>query len=123
MPVRLLADENIPAQGIEELRVAGIDVLSVREHAPGIADEEVLRLAVAQSRVLVTFDRDYGELIFGLGRTPPHSVIYFRIFPSDSREVSERVLALLGDPESIDRSMVIVSKQGVRRRRFRKVGP
>lgn len=121
MPARLLADENIPAKAIEALRVAGCDLLSVREHAPGITDEEVLRLAVAQGRVLVTFDRDFGELIFGQRRTPPPSVIYFRIFPSDSREVSDTVLSLLVDPESIDGSMVIVSRQGVRRRRFHKV--
>ena len=122
MPARLLADENIPAKAIEALRLAGLDVLSVREHAPGITDEEVLRLAVAQGRVLVTFDRDYGELIFGQGKTPPPGVIYFRILPSDSREVSDAVLALLADPEPIDGSMVIVSRQGVRRRRFHKLG-
>lgn len=121
MPARLLADENIPAKAIEALRVAGLDAFSIREHAPGITDEEVLRLAVAQSRVLVTFDRDFGELIFGHGRTPPPSVIYFRIVPSDSREVSDTVLSLLVEPESIYGSMVIVSRQGVRRRRFPKV--
>lgn len=122
MPARLLADENIPAKAIEALRVAGLDLLSVREHAPGITDEDVLRLAVEQCRILVTFDRDFGELIFGQGRTPPPSVIFFRIFPSDSREVSDTVLSLLVDPESIDSSMVIVSRQGVRRRRFHRVG-
>ena len=121
MPARLLADENIPAKAIEALRVAGLDVLSIREHAPGISDEEVLRLAVAQDRVLVTFDRDYGELIFGQGRTPPPSIIFIRIFPPDSKEVSHAVLSLLVDPEPIDGAMVIVSRQGVRRRRFHKV--
>ena len=121
MPARLLADENIPAKAILAFRVAGLDVVSIREHAPGITDEEVLRLAVAQGRVLVTFDRDFGELIFGQGRTPPPSVIYFRIFPSDSRDVIDMVLSLLVDPESIVGSMVIQSRQGVRRRRFPKV--
>lgn len=121
MPARLLADENIPVKAIEALRVAGLDVLSVREQAPGITDEEVLRLAVAQGRVLVTFDRDFGELIFGQGRTPPPSIIYFRIVPPDWREVSDRVLSLLVDPESIYGSIVIVSRQGLRRRRFPKV--
>ena len=122
MPARLLADENIPARAIEALRVAGLDVLSIREHSPGISDDEVLRLAVAQARVIVTFDRDYGELIFGQGRTPPPSLIYFRTFPPESPEVCTTVLAMLVDPEPIDGAMVIVSRQGVRRRRFHKAG-
>ena len=122
MPARLIADENVPAKAIEALRSAGLDVLSVREHSPGITDDEVLRLAVAQHGVLVTFDRDYGELIFGRGLPSPPSVIYFRIIPRDSREVSDAVLALLADRDPIDGAMIVVSRQGVRRRRFHRVG-
>jgi len=120
VPARLLADENIPAEAIDALRRAGWDVLSIRERVPGTADVEVLRLAVAQGCVLITFDRDYGELIFGQGYTPPPSVLYFRIVPVDPREVSDMVLSLLADPDSIDGSMVVVSRQGIRRRRFHK---
>ena len=87
---------------------------------PGTADEEVLRLAVAQGCVLITFDRDYGELIFGQGYTPPPSVFYFRIVPVGPREVRDMVFSLLADPDSIDGSMVVVSRQGIRRRRFHK---
>jgi predicted nuclease of predicted toxin-antitoxin system len=120
VPAKLLADENIPAKAIDALRDAGYDVLSIRERAPGVADQEVLRIAVAQGRVLVTFDRDYGELVFGQGNTPPPSIFYCRTFPADSSEVSDTVRSLLVDPGSNDGSMVIVSQQGIRRRRFPK---
>ena len=122
MPSKLLADENIPAKAIEALRDAGCDLLSVRETAAGVSDEEVLRIAVAQGRILVTFDRDYGELIFGEGREPPPSIIYFRVFPTGPGDVSDAVLSLLADSNAIDGAMVIVSSQGIRRRRFHKVG-
>ena len=56
----LLADENVPAKAIEILRARGIDVVAIRELSPGIADEAVLDLAVAEVRILVSFDRDYG---------------------------------------------------------------
>ena len=118
MPARLLADENIPARAVDALRDAGCDVLSIREHAPESADDEVLRIAVAQGRILLTFDRDYGELIFGQSHAAPPSVIYFRTYPAGPREVSGAVLSLLADAESINDSMVIVSRQGIRRRRF-----
>lgn len=121
MPARLLADENIPARAIDALRDAGSDVLSIREHAPESTDDEVLRIAVAHGRILLTFDRDYGELIFGQGHAAPPSVFYFRSFPVDPREVSDTVLSLLADAESINDSMVIVSRQGIRRRRFPRI--
>ncbi len=118
MPVKLLADENIPAGAINALRNAGWDVVSIREIAPGIADAEVLRLAVDQSRLLVTFDRDFGELIFRQDVVPPPSVIYFRALPASPLEVSDVIVSLLEDPDSIFGAMVVISHQGIRRRRF-----
>jgi predicted nuclease of predicted toxin-antitoxin system len=116
----LLADENIPMPVIEVLRVAGHDVLSIRESAPGSPDEAVLRLAVAKNRILVTFDRDYGELVFGMGLEPPPSIIYLRFAPASASAVSDAILSLLADPGSVVGSMVIVSRQGIRQRRFRR---
>ena len=66
----------------------------------------------------MTFDRDYGELIFGQGHAAPPSVFYFRMVPVDPREVSDTVFSLLADAEPNNDSMVIVSRQGIRRRRF-----
>ena len=60
--MKLLADENIPLVSVRGLRDLGHDIVSIAEQSPGISDEEVLRLSRAQGRVIVTFDRDYGEL-------------------------------------------------------------
>jgi uncharacterized protein with PIN domain len=45
------------------LRTEGFDVLSISELSPGISDDVVLKLARDQGRILLTFDRDYGELV------------------------------------------------------------
>jgi predicted nuclease of predicted toxin-antitoxin system len=50
------------------LRNAGHDVLCVSEVAPGAHDEDVLRLANIESRVVLTNDKDFGELIYREGR-------------------------------------------------------
>jgi predicted nuclease of predicted toxin-antitoxin system len=116
----LLADENIPAGTISQLRQRGFDVLSVREVSPGISDDAVLQLATQQQRILVSFDRDYGELIFKQGRPAPPAVIYFRLQPSSPEELTELLVWLLGDGAgSINDKMVIVRKQGVRERPLR----
>ena len=59
--MRLLANENIPIATVVALRDAGYDVTSLFETTPGIADEKALALAREQGRILVTFDRDYGN--------------------------------------------------------------
>lgn len=75
----LLTDENFPAPSVAYLRAAGFDVVSVTEYRPGISDTEVLNLAVAQARWLITFDRDYGELVFAQQQAHPIALLYLRL--------------------------------------------
>jgi predicted nuclease of predicted toxin-antitoxin system len=64
MSIRLLLNENFPAPAVAVLRESGFDVLAIAETFAGITDQEVLALAVREQRWLVTFDRDYGDLLF-----------------------------------------------------------
>ena len=59
--MRFLADENCPRAAVAALEVAGHDVAWVRLAAPG-ADADVLAAAARKGRVLLTFDKDFGEL-------------------------------------------------------------
>lgn len=61
--MRFLADENISRLIIERLRVAGFDVTSVAETNPGASDNYVLASASSEDRILITEDRDFGELV------------------------------------------------------------
>jgi len=62
--MKLLANENIPAALTRSLRAAGHNVNWVSEISPGITDTQVIELAIQQDRILVTFDKDFGELAF-----------------------------------------------------------
>lgn len=68
--MRLLANENFPTSSVDLLRRAQHDVSSIAEESPGIKDDAVLARAVQQERLILTFDRDYGELIFRRGHAP-----------------------------------------------------
>ena len=61
--MRFLADENISRQVISRLRVAGFEVVSISETRPGIPDEDVLHVADTEECILITEDRDFGELV------------------------------------------------------------
>jgi len=62
--VRLLADENIEKPVVEHLRAEGHDVLYVMEMGRGVTDDHVLALAKREKALLVTLDKDFGELVF-----------------------------------------------------------
>ena len=69
--MRWLADECIAASLVDFLRRAGHDVLYVAEHASSSDDIEIVERAVREDRLLLTEDKDFGDLIFRGGRMAP----------------------------------------------------
>jgi predicted nuclease of predicted toxin-antitoxin system len=61
--MRFLADENVSSSVIRRLRAGGLDVVSIGETRSGAPDKEVLDAADAEGRILITEDRDFGELV------------------------------------------------------------
>lgn len=66
--MKLYADEGVDRQIVEALRAAGFDVAYAAEIDPSAADDEVLGKAAAEGRVLLTTDKDFGELVYRLGK-------------------------------------------------------
>lgn len=64
--MKFLADECCDAKLVKKLRDAGHNVLYVMENAPGSTDTEVLEKAFIEERVLITEDKDFGELVYRL---------------------------------------------------------
>ena len=87
--MRLLADEGVDVAIVARLRSDGHDVVYVADLAPGVTDEAVLQLANAGERVLLTIDKDFGELVFRQRRVA-FGVLLVRLAgqPSPSRAVA-----------------------------------
>ncbi len=62
--MKLHANENIEAEAVAFLRSSGHDVTYAAEIQPRASDEEVLERATVQGRILITSDKDFGELCF-----------------------------------------------------------
>lgn len=77
--MRLLANENLPAQTIAALQQAGHDVVWMRTEAPGSRDEDVLARAQSEERILITFDKDFGELAFRAHLPSATGIVLLRI--------------------------------------------
>jgi len=111
------ANENFPRTGIQQLRDAGHDVLAIAEYRPGSEDEDVLARAAREKRMILTFDRDYGELIYRQKLPVPAGVVYFRLGPIKSWEPAERVLQLLRIPDfTLEGKFTVVERGHVRQR-------
>jgi predicted nuclease of predicted toxin-antitoxin system len=63
----LLADENVPRSIVEGFRSIGWNVVWIREIGPGMGDREVIDIARREGRLLLTFDKDFGELALCAG--------------------------------------------------------
>lgn len=81
--MNFLAGESCGGPVIRALREAGHDMVAISEVAVGAADDEVLERALNEKRVLITEDRDFGELVYARGRSSI-CVILVR-FPSSVR--------------------------------------
>lgn len=66
--MNFLADEGVDRQIVEQLRIEGYSILYVAEMQPGITDDVVLDLANQHNALLLTADKDFGELVFRLRR-------------------------------------------------------
>src|SRR4051794_40459434 len=77
-PSMFLANENFPAPSILLLRNNNYSVLSIQEAFAGITDEEVLKIAIEKQLIILTFDKDYGEIIFRYKVKNPPAIIFFR---------------------------------------------
>ena len=93
--MHLLADENIPRLVVEFISSRGHDAISVAKEAPGISDQEVLSFATTEKRTLITFDTDFGELVFRLGVDAPFGIILFRLTPDSPLTIAQTIVEVL----------------------------
>jgi predicted nuclease of predicted toxin-antitoxin system len=93
--MRILADENFPGDAVTALRERGHDIPWVRTDAPGLSDQEVLARAQAEDRIVMTFDKDFGELAFRFGLPATSGVILFRLSLSSPSRVARLAPAAL----------------------------
>ncbi|MDX1940635.1 MAG: DUF5615 family PIN-like protein [Saprospiraceae bacterium] len=89
--MKILADENLNVLFVEDLRKEGYDVLSVREQLGGISDPEVAALAYEADSILITEDKDFGELIFAY-KTVKITVVFLRYQKRELEMVRQQLL-------------------------------
>ena len=116
MKVRWLVNENFPAPSVVIMRASGHDVLSIAESHSGDNDVDVLALARKEGRWLVTFDLDYGELLFARHYAPPPAVILLRVPSYRPEEPAGWLEHLLREPNDLLGKFTVFTGTTVRSR-------
>ncbi len=116
--MEFLANENIPWPTISLLREAGYTVRSVFAEMRGATDEKIISVAASENLVILTFDRDYGELLFKYKMEPPPAVVYFRFKGTHPLQAGEICISLLQMTEiQVENMFTVINENAIIRQR------
>ncbi len=112
--MKLLADECCDAALVAALRSDGHDVLYAVESLRGATDDDVLGRADSEGRILLTEDKDFGELVYRLKRSA-HGIILLRFDVADRILKVPRVQSLLESRASqLPGAFVVIDPEKIR---------
>ncbi|CAN5299874.1 hypothetical protein BH09BAC5_BH09BAC5_00500 [soil metagenome] len=117
--MKLLANENFPLLSSKFHRSCGHDGLAVGTDFMGYSDRAIIELANEQDRTILTFDADYGELIFKHNLKPKKGVIYLRIYeysPSEPGEIINKILST--EDFQTDNTLTVIQRDAIRQRKY-----
>lgn len=111
------ADESVDFPIVKHLRENGHSVKSVLEENPGISDEEILGIAVRDSTILLTCDKDFGELVYRHKRTH-YGLILIRLESLKPLQKAHLVVKLISEHgHELENSFTVVGEKFIRIRK------
>ena len=115
--MKYLANENFPIDSVVILRNNGIDINSIYETNRGITDIAVMEFAKSENRIIITFDKDYGELIYQRKIPFKEGVIFLRFIPSNSEEPAYFFMDILNNMDiNFSGKFTVIDKEKIRQR-------
>jgi predicted nuclease of predicted toxin-antitoxin system len=112
--MNFVADESLDAPIILALRKESHDVFSISESSPQIADEAVLKIANEQNRILLTSDKDFGELVFRL-QLVSSGIVLLRLPQLTNEEKVSLTLKLVNEfGEKLQASFSVITANKIR---------
>lgn len=112
--MKFLADEGVDKQIVDRLRQDGHTVWYVAEMEPGISDDEVLTIANQENAILLTADKDFGELIFRQRRISA-GVTLLRLAGLSQESKSEAVASVIKDhADELQQAFAVITPGMVR---------
>lgn len=104
----------MPGDLVRTLRERGHDVGWVRVENPGMSDEQVMERAFRENRVLLTFDKDFGDLVFQRKTANVPGIVLFRVAPTSPGVLARLVPVILESKDDWHGHFSVVEQDRVR---------
>ncbi len=114
--MRIIVNENVTGTVIRELRRRGYDVISVKESMRGDDDTSILHRAETEDRLVVTHDKDFGELAFRHRLPASCGIVLFRLSGEDPSSDNQRFIDVLDSRTDWPGHFSVVTDDRVRMR-------
>lgn len=117
--MKFLADENVERKIVEMLRKKGYDVRYTADEQRSSTDEEILNKSNKEERVLITNDKDFGELVY-LEKKISSGILLLR-FSTEKSEVKARFVDdfISQYEDKVAKNFVVLSEKGIRIRKLK----
>jgi predicted nuclease of predicted toxin-antitoxin system len=112
--MRFFADENVSRLVIERLRADGFEVTSIGETLAGARDSDVLNVAVAEGRILITEDQDFGELVMRQQLAAPGVVLLELDRLSNAAEATRVSAVISAYADKLSDNLIVIEPRRVR---------
>lgn len=112
--MRFIVDESTGAAVVEKLRNLGHDVVAVAEEMPQANDSDILKRAANEGRVVLTNDKDFGDLAFRSGQVHQGIVLFRLRDETAAHRVFMLQLLLERHSNHLENHFVVVTENGIR---------
>lgn len=117
--MRFLANENFPLLSVIFLRGIGYDITHIGQDYSGITDTEVIQIAIKEERTILTFDKDYSDLVFKHNYRPEKGIIFFRLVEFDPKEPGQILeLVLKSNDFDPERALTVIGRNAIRQKKY-----
>ncbi len=112
--LKFIVDESTGTAVVELLRRSGYDAVAVSEIMPQAKDDDILNKAVNENRILITNDKDFGELIYRSGRD--HAGVILLRLHDEHQENRVRVMVTLLEryPDRLTDNFTVATEKRIR---------
>ena len=112
--MKFLADVNIEKVIVDEFRKLGYDITWIAEENPHLDDMGIFKIAQKENRILLTNDKDFGEIVFRQ-KLVSSGIVLFRIKGQDTMEKLKLLRKLLiSHKDRISKHFVVITKEKIR---------
>jgi len=114
LSISILIDENVDYRIVTELRKHQYIIISVAENHKGISDADIINLAIEMNSLILTEDRDFGQLIFA-DRKKSLGIIFLRYFATDFFRIATQLIRLINEyQENLYNKFVVITTKRIR---------